>query len=117
MRVLLAIWILSGLAVCAAAPPRVVPYAERTVADWDPEKAVEEARRDLAAGTPKIYRHGGIVIVEPGVGPDQFVLTKGLPRVNAGVGCVIEGGIEMRTAQGEYARRYNEYVVRHLSKR
>jgi hypothetical protein len=91
----------------------MLKYPERTLADWQPEKAVPEAQHDIAAGTMKIYVSGGIVALAPGVSRD-FINIKNLPSADAGIGCVIEDA-ELRKAQFEYARRYNEYIVQHLS--
>lgn len=91
-------------------------YPDRTLVDWRSDQAIPEARRDLAAGTAKIYISGTEAPYAPGINSDCFSLVKALPRADAGIGCDVEDA-ELRTAQVEYARLYNEYVVRHLSKR
>jgi hypothetical protein len=48
--------------------------------------------------------------------PVEAEILKKLPSADAGIGCLIED-MELRKAQFEYARRYNEYVLRHLPKR
>ncbi len=96
-------------------------YPDRSIADWHPDKAVAEAERDIAAGTAKIYISGTVVTFAPGISsteyhnPVEFEIRKILPSADAGIGCVIED-MELRTAQFEYARRYNEYVTQHLPK-
>lgn len=96
-------------------------YPDRTLADWQPDKAVAEAERDIAAGTAKIYISGTIVAFAPGISsseyhrPEAAEILKVLPSADAGIGCVIEDA-ELRKAQFEYARRYNEYVIQHWSK-
>jgi hypothetical protein len=90
-------------------------YPDRSLADWQPGKAVAEAEHDIAAGTPKIYISGTIAAFMPGISSDQYTVVRPLPKADAGIGCVIEDE-ELRKAQFEYARRYNEYVVQHLPK-
>ena len=95
---------------------------ERSLADWQPDEAIEEAERDLAAGTAKIYINGTIVAFAPGISsaeyhsPEESQILKTLPSADAGIGCVVKDA-ELREAQFEYARRYNEYVIQHLPKR
>jgi hypothetical protein len=89
-------------------------YPDRTLADWQPDKAVAEAQRDIAGGTPKLYISGTIVAFPPGLNFEQYSTLKTLPTADAGIGCVIED-TELRKAQFEYARRYNEYLVQNLS--
>ena len=97
-------------------------YPGRSLADWQPDKAVPEAQRDMIAGTVKIYISGTIVAYAPGISsaeyhsPEEYELLERFPSADAGIGCVIED-LELRKAQFEYARRYNEYVIQHLPKR
>ena len=97
-------------------------YPERSLADWQPDKAVAEAEHDIAAGTAKVYLSGTRLVYAPGIStpeyhsPAELQLLKKLPSADAGIGCVIENE-ELRKAQFEYARCYNEYVIQHLPKR
>jgi hypothetical protein len=97
-------------------------YPNRSLADWQPDKAVAEAEHDLAAGAPKIYISGTMGSFAPGISsetyqsPEKAEILRTLPCADAGMGCVIED-MELREAQFEYARRYNEHVVQHLLKR
>ena len=97
-------------------------YPDRTMAEWQPDKAVAEAKRDVAAGTVKIYLSGTLLAHAPGIStveyhnPLEFKLLETLPSADAGLGCVVED-TALREAQYEYARRYNEYIVQHLPKR
>jgi len=95
---------------------KMLRYPDRSLADWHPDKAVTEAELDIAAGTPKIYISGTIAAFAPGVGFDQKLIIKRLPNADAGVGCVVKDP-ELRNAQFEYARRYNQYVLQHLPNR
>lgn len=94
----------------------MLSYPERSLADWQPDKAVAEAQKDLAAGTPKIYISGTIAAYPPGISEEQRSLVASLPNADAGIGCVIQDAA-LRKAQFEYACCYNEYVVQHLPKR
>jgi hypothetical protein len=120
MRALIAIVILGCSIGCSttqsSAGRKMLRYPDRSLADWQPGKAVAEAEHDIAAGTPKVYISGGIVAFAPGISAEQYSIVRTLPNADAGIGCVIED-TELRKAQFEYARRYNEYVVLHLRKR
>lgn len=118
MRMLLAILVLACAVGCSTTKSsgggRMLRYPDRTLADWQPDKAVVEAGHDIATGTPKIYIGGTIAAFAPRVIPEQYAIIKTLPNADAGIGCLIENA-ELRKAQFEYARRYNEYVVEHLA--
>jgi hypothetical protein len=120
MKTLFAILFLTCLIGCSTTrspgSKTMLSYPERTLADWQREKAVAEARKDIVARTVKIYISGTIVAGAPGVNAEQESLVRSLPNADAGTGCVISD-MELRKAQFEYARRYNEYVVHHLSNR
>jgi hypothetical protein len=94
----------------------MIEHSARSRADWQPERAVAEAQKDLAAGTPKIYISGTITALAPGVDEKHQALVRSLPRADAGIGCIVVDE-DLRKAQFEYARRYNEYIVGHLFKR
>lgn len=120
MRALLAIVILGCFVGCATQQPSVggnrLRYPDRSLADWQPGKAVTEAEHDIATGTPKIYISGTVATFAPGVSADPDSIVGTLPNADAGIGCVVVDS-ELRKAQFEYARRYNEYVIQHLPKR
>jgi hypothetical protein len=120
MRAFLIMLILAGVVGCSttrsSSSGRMLRYPDRTLADWQPEKAAAEAEHDLAVGTPKIYISGTIAAFAPGVGSDQYPIVRRLPNADAGIGCNIEDA-DLRKAQFEYARRYNEYIVQHLPNR
>jgi hypothetical protein len=119
MKSLLFIIVLSCLVACSTSKSpsgkAMVRYPKRSLADWEPDKAVAEAQKDIAMGTAKIYISGTIAAYAPGISSDQEPLVKSLPNADAGIGCVIQDA-ELRKAQFEYARRYNAYVVQHLPK-
>jgi hypothetical protein len=92
----------------------MVHYRARTYADWNPELAETEAREDLSQGKPKIYVAGPGFGSPPGVDPADYPRIAPLQKAAAGVGAFVPKKKEMRLQQVEYARRYNEYVVRHL---
>src|SRR6185295_2373639 len=110
--------VLACLMGCATSSkwPKWITYPERSFSDWQPDKAEAEARRDIAAGTPKIYMSGGIAPMEVGLSLKEQGLVEDLPRADAGTGCVASDH-ELRKAQAEYAYRYNRYVVEHLLRR
>jgi len=91
-------------------------FPDRTLTDWDPDKAIAEAQRDIAEGAPKIYISGTDGAYAPGIGSTHNFILRKLRRADAGIGCTIDD-MELRTAQFKYARRYNEYVVQRLSER
>jgi len=93
----------------------LLQYPQRSWADWQPDKAVAEARSDIAAGHPKIYLCGTIVAFAPGVDFDRHPVLKTLPCADAGIGCLVSDG-PLRRAQSEYARRYNEHIAGHYAK-
>jgi hypothetical protein len=86
------------------------------MAQWAPEKARVEAAKDIAAGSIKIYMHGTFAAYAVGVDERFKPLVQGLPREDAGVGCVIEN-LGVFEAQREYATRYNKLIVEHLQRR
>ena len=86
------------------------------MAQWAPEKARVEAANDIAAGSIKIYVHGSFAAYAVGVDEHFMPLIQGLPREDAGVGCVIED-LDVFEAQREYATRYNKLIVEHLQRR
>jgi len=94
----------------------MVRYPDRKLADWQPDKAVAEAQHDLVAGTLKVYICGTRAASAPGISQEQQSIVKSWPNADAGIGCLIEDA-DLRQAQAEYARRYNEYVVQHLPNR
>jgi hypothetical protein len=94
-------------------PQHMLEFPERTLAEWQPDRAVEEAMKDIRSGKIKIYISGTTVPYSPGVKPEQYPLIANLPNADAGIGCLIEDS-ELRKAQFEYAKEYNEYVVNHL---
>ena len=120
MRALLAILSLGCLVGCSTTRTSggraMLQYPDRSLADWQPDKAVVEAQHDITTGTAKIYISGTIVAGAPGVSSDQYSIVKTLPNADAGIGCVVED-IELRKTQLEYSRRYNEYAVQHFPKR
>jgi len=86
------------------------------LAQWSQSKAAVDAAHDIAAGSMKIYIHGTIAGYAVGIDRSQLFLTENLPTAEAGVGCVI-GDMEVFTAQGEYASRYNKAIVEYLERR
>lgn len=91
----------------------ILQFPERTLADWQPDRAVEEAKKDIRLGKLKIYISGTIAAYSPGVKKENYPLIIDLPRADAGVGCIVEDA-ELRKVQFEYARKYNEYIVNYL---
>lgn len=83
------------------------------IAKWAPEKAEVEAAKDIAAGSVKIYLHGSFAAYAVGIDEQSMPLINGLPREDAGVGCVIDD-LDVFEAQREYATRYNKFIVEHL---
>jgi hypothetical protein len=86
------------------------------MAQWAPEKASVDAANDIAAGSIKIYMHGSFAAYAVGVDERFMPLIKGLPREDAGVGCVIDD-LDVFEAQRQYATRYNKLIVEHLQAR
>jgi len=86
------------------------------MAKWAPEKAGIEAAKDIASGSVKIYLHGSFAAYAVGVDEQFMPLIKGLPREDAGVGCVIDD-LGVFEAQREYATRYNKFIVEHMQSR
>ena len=105
------------LAGCATYEPAgsssLLTYPNRTIADWNPERAAIEAQQDLATGSPKIYLSGTIVALAPGIDPQDYPLVSSLPKADAGIGCLIADG-KFRRTQFEYAARYNAVVAAQL---
>jgi hypothetical protein len=83
------------------------------LARWDPEKASIEAAHDIRAGKIKVYMHGTIAGLPVGVEEEDRHLIKGLPFAEAGVGCIVPSD-DIYDAQGAYAVRYNQAIVKHL---
>jgi hypothetical protein len=83
------------------------------LARWSPERAAAEASTDIQAGSIKIYEHGSFSAYTVGVEHGQEALIAGLPRADAGVGCVIPY-MDVFEAQKEYAIRYNKAIVAYL---
>ncbi len=91
----------------------MLKFPERTLAEWQPDRAIEEAKKDIQTEKLKIYMSGTIAAYSPGVEKEQYPLIANLPKADAGIGCVIEDS-KLREAQFEYAKKYNEYIVNHL---
>lgn len=87
---------------------------EALLAQWSPERAAAEAAKDIQAGSIKIYLHGSFAAYKVGVEQSQESLIAGLPREDAGVGCVIPYE-DVFKAQKDYATRYNKAIVAYLS--
>jgi hypothetical protein len=106
-----ALLILAGLCIAWAVPKY---FAHKSIlAQWDAEKAEIEAANDIAAGSMRIYVHGSFAGFDVGVAAQQRELVQHLPRVDAGVGCVVEYE-DVFQAQREYATRYNIAIVKYL---
>lgn len=84
------------------------------LAQWSPERAAAQAAKDIQTGSIKIYLHGSFTAHEVGVERSQASLIAGLPREDAGVGCVIPY-MDVFEAQKDYATRYNKAIVAYLS--
>lgn len=121
MNMKLCLILLGFLAGCSTAvvvpqdepQQHMLQFPERTLAEWQPDRAVGEAKKDIQMGKPKIYLSGTIAAYPPGVKTERYQLLVDLPKADAGIGCVIENS-ELRKTQFEYATKYNEYIVNHL---
>ena len=89
-------------ALCIAAGPT-----------WNPADAAKEAEQDIRSGHIKFYWAGSIGVRPVGV---PFEVAKKYPRADAGVGCVTND-IPLRERQEEYARRYNEKMFAHVTRK
>src|SRR5262245_51355792 len=76
------------------------------VGGLSPQAARQQARRDFADGTPKIYRAGGRGSYEPGIPETQRHLVAGLPRDSSLVGCTIP---RVQYSAG-FATAYNQEI-------
>jgi hypothetical protein len=96
--------------------PKLITYPERSLSDWQADKAEAEALKDVAAGKAKIYLNGGFDPTPVGLSLEEQGFVEDLLRADAGTGCMVTDR-ELRNAQAEYAYRYNRYVVEHLPNR
>jgi hypothetical protein len=92
-----------------------INFPDRTIEDWNPEKAVMEAENDIKSNELKIYYSGTIAATPVGVSQEDYELIKDLPIADGGIGCVISDQ-ELRQAQYAYSMRYNRIVVKHLKR-
>jgi len=92
---------------------KTINFPGRSIKGWSLENAVNEARSDINQEKIKIYYSGTIAASPIGVEPQDLMLIRKLPIADAGMGCVIENE-ELRKAQFEYGKRYNEIIVQHL---
>ena len=88
MRALFAILLLGCVVGCSTTQSpgsgKMLRYPDRTLADWQPDKAVAEAERDIAAGTLKIYISGTIAAFAPGISSEQSSLVRVFPKAGLG---------------------------------
>ena len=90
-----------------------VKVSDRKLADWAPEKALEEANSDIANGSIKMYARGTVVAVAVGVEiPDQHLIMK-LPWVNLSTLNVAQDKALLE-AQDLYANIYNKKIITFL---
>src|SRR4030095_993084 len=83
------------------------------IGELSPQAARQQARRDFAAGAPKIYRAGGRASFEPGITETQRHLVAGLPRDSSLVGCT-NPRVQYSAA---FATAYNQEIISLLTKR
>jgi len=86
---------------------------------WNPASAVAEAERDIAAGRIRFAYIGGYVSHAPGLPSDPATLKMlegyRYRRLEVGPqGCIQD---EHSFERAEYARRYNQVMWSHVSKR
>lgn len=107
----------SALPMSTASQAHLLEFPERTLQEWEPSHAIEEAKRDIANGNPKIYLSGTLAPYAPGIRVEQYDLIKHLPRADAGAGCIIKNEeVKFRDIQAKYAERYNLYILNYLLK-
>lgn len=92
-----------------------ISYPNRTIEEWKPENAVNEAEYDIKNNKIKIYYSGTITSGPVGVSPEDAHLIENLPIADGGVGCKVSNS-ELRTNQSAYAKKYNEIIMLHLKK-
>jgi hypothetical protein len=88
-------------------------YPDRSIGEWEPENAIEEAKYDIKNNKMKIYYSGTIAASPNGVLPEDIHLIKNLPIADGGIGCIITNS-ELRKKQAAYATKYNEIIVFYL---
>jgi hypothetical protein len=115
---LIAVWVVAGCSTSwghgmTDGQGTMLQYPSRSLDDWQPARAVEEAKTDIAAGRPKIYIAGTRVPSAVGIDPKYHDLIRPLPQADAGIGCLVRDSA-LRDAQFEYARQYNECVLQYL---
>jgi len=82
------------------------------IGQLSPQAARNEAQRDFRSGRPKIYLAGTRGASEVGVPEDKLSVVAGLPRSHRlSLGC----DDPLASEHIEYARAYNEEIVRCLS--
>ena len=99
-------------AIGLLSPVEAEPRDPARLLPWSVAKAVSDAdlaidRRDLF-----VYATGGIAC-RPNVAEQDMELARTLPQRYVACGCVVYDS-ELRTAQVDYARAFNQRILEHL---
>lgn len=103
--------VLAAAAVSSATP------ATAAMTRWNPDSAVADAQRDIAAGQLRFAYIGGRASYPPGVpseGGAWLYVRRHYPRLEVGPqGCAQDGHFPERK---QYAQRYNQVMWSYVSK-